>query len=136
MLAGRSDTTLITSSPNQIIAPMMESARDANLNVIIIQRLYPTSLILRINNGYVEASLPTSFRPVIIHDPALRAKYMPLESFDKVSAHSANSIYDCCVKVCLETKDENLFFNLLRQSSMSEDDMRDLTEKFGRPIAN
>ena len=114
----------------------MESTRDANLNVIIIQRLYPTSLILRINNGYVEASLPTSFRPVIIHDPTLRAKYMPLESFDKVSAHSANSIYDCCIKTCLQTKDENLFFNILRQSNMSEDDMRDLTEKFGRPIAN
>ena len=119
-----------------MMGPVIECCREVKFNVRAVQQLYPPSLLVKINNGFVEISLPTSFKPIVIYDPTLRAKYRPLESFDKVGAHTASDIYDCCIETCIQNKDEALFFNLHRNSDMSEEKLRGLTERFGRPNTN
>ena len=132
LLTNRPDSTLLTSTNRLMMGPIIECCNEVNFDVRAIQQLYPPSLIVRIHNGFVEISLPTSFKPIVIHDPSLRAKYRPLETFNRVSARTATNIYDCCKDSCLKNKDEALFFNLHRNSDMSEEDLRELTEKFGR----
>ena len=134
LIQGRTDNTMLMSSNRQMLAPIVACCRELRFNIRIIEQLHPSTLIFKIQDGYLKVYLPTSYNETVLYDPHILARYVPTDNFDKISSTSATCIYEAAKKVCITNKDEHLLFNLLRYVDMTSEEIRELNEQFGRAM--